>query len=247
MHDRYLVLTPEKVVVSLQLAGINSRIGAHLIDLFIAGVGLYILAILLSLITLPLGMGAMQLVIGVVFAFGLFAYFILLESLWQGQTLGKRLLRLRVTMVDGTPVTFGAAFWRNILRLADILPSFYLVGFVAIFTNARSQRMGDLVAGTVVIRYSTPAEFTFAPHRVGIHPLEHTVGDLLNMTLEEYHAIKRLCDRFPMLPPAEQNKNIESIWMPFIETHKISPAHQVHPIYQMEAVVMKYGRIHKLV
>lgn len=248
MHDRHLVLTPEKVVVSYSLAGVGTRIGAHLMDLLFSSVFIYILALVAMFITMPLGEGFMTLVIGIISAFGFFVYFILCEWLWNGNTLGKKILQLQVVMVDGTPISFGASFWRNILRLADLMPFFYLAGFIAIFTNSRSQRLGDLVAGTVVIKMPKKVKnFTFAPHRVGVHPLEYSVGELHNMNLEEYHAIKRLCDRFPMLTPTEQIRNIEEIWVPFAKDQEIDPVPNVHAIYQMEAVVMKYGRMNKLV
>jgi hypothetical protein len=67
------------------------------------------------------------------------------------------------------------------------------------------------------------------------------------MTLEEYFAIKRLCDRFPELPPETQKRSIGEIWQPFAEKHAIEPVAGVHPVYLMEAVIMRYGRQHKLV
>jgi len=175
-------------------------------------------------------------------------YFILQEGLWQGQTLGKKAAGLRVIMADGTPITFPAATYRNILRFGDFFPACYLIGFVLMFTNERAQRLGDLAAGTIVIHDpQVKPNFNPAPHRVGVHPFEATVGELRKMTLEEYFAIKRLCDRFPELPPETQTRSIGEIWQPFAEKHGIEPVAGVHPVYLMEAVIMSYGRQHKLV
>ena len=151
-------------------------------------------------------------------------------------------------MRDGTNVTGLAAFYRNIVRFADIVPGFYAVGMIAIFTNRDGQRLGDFIAGTVVIRTVKPIRmFTPAPHRFGIHPFENQIGSLDRMTMEEYFAVKRLCDRFPELPPATQQSSLITVWAPFAHAHHIEPISHVHPVYQMEAVVMKYGREHKLV
>ncbi len=247
MNDRYLVLTPEKVVVAYRYAGFGARIGAHLLDLFIVAGTYYALSCVLGVLALA-DYGLFALVSGLVFVFGIFVYFIVLEALWQGQTIGKRVVRIRVLNVDGTPLGWRGSFVRNLLRAADFLPLFYGVGFTTMFLNDRSQRLGDLLAGTIVLQNMiTPSGFSPAPHRVGIHPLEYSVGDLSSMNLEEYQAIKRLTDRFPLLPPEEQARSIADIWEPFRQRHGINPLPNVHPIYQMEAAVMKFGRLKKLV
>lgn len=245
--DDYAVLTPEKVIVTYPLASLGSRIAAHLIDLFVVAGLWFSIAIALSMSAVALP-SLSNLILGLVTTFGIFLYFILFEGLWQGQTLGKRILGIRVTMADGTPTTIFAAFYRNLLRPADMLPGIYGIGMIAIFMNPRAQRLGDLVANTVVVRTSVPnPSFTPAPHRVGLHPLEHTIGDLSKMTIAEYYAIKRLCDRFPALPPTTQQESLQKIWTTFAQRHDVKSEPNVHPIYQMEAVVMKYGRMHKLV
>ncbi|MBX3113684.1 MAG: RDD family protein [Fimbriimonadaceae bacterium] len=243
-----MVLTPEKVVVWYRHAGHAARIGAHLIDLLIVLLANIAIGLILSFTLAALSPGLYSLVLGLVIAFGIFAYFIICEGAFQGVTLGKRAFRLRVMQVDGTPINWRSAFLRNILRVADMLPGFYGVGFVTMFLNERSQRLGDLISGTVVVVDSElPQGFAPAPHRVGIHPLEYSVGELGSMTLAEYQAIKKLCDRFPYLPVDEQRRSLAQIWEPFREKQSISPVPNVHPIYQMEAVVMKFGRMKKLV
>lgn len=242
-----MVLTPEKVVVSYRLASLGTRIMAHIIDVVIAIMVFYVLAIGAAFVF----QGAPELtwvILAAMAAFGLYAYFAFQEGFWGGQTIGKRLMNIRVIMVDGTPITFPAAIYRNLLRVGDFLPTFYLAGFLSIFTNPRSQRIGDIVAGTVVVHEPRNLyTFTPAPHRYGVHRLEDTVGDLRKMTLQEYFAIKRLCDRFPELPAQTQAESLRDIWFPFASKVGIEPVPNVHPLYQMEAAVMKYGRMHKLV
>lgn len=180
-------------------------------------------------------------------SFGFATYFSLFEGLWNGQTPGKRAARLRVRMADGTPVTFSAAVFRNMLRIADFFPFLYITGLIAIFLNPKSQRLGDLAAGTIVVHEPAAIpQFSPAPHKFGLHPFEPHVGELRRMSQDEYFAIKRLCDRFPELGPTVQQKMLRDIWNPFAEKHEIKPLLNVHPVYLMEAVIMSYGRVHGL-
>ena len=79
------------------------------------------------------------------------------EAVWQGQTPGKRIIGLRVIHASGRPVSTGEAILRNIVRIADQLPGIYAIGIVSVFLTARSQRLGDLAAGTVVV-HERPVE-----------------------------------------------------------------------------------------
>ena len=202
--------------------------------------GLSLLALLVGLVTDAFVSTGLSLFLAFALPFG---YFILFEGLWNGQTLGKRVLRIRVRMADGTPITFVSALGRNLMRPADMLPGPYFVGLLAIFTNPRSQRLGDLIASTVVC-YEKRADAIYmaAPHGVGIHPLESQVGDLRGMTREEYYALRRFCDRFPELSAETQNRFIRDLWQPIAERRKVPALPNVHPIYLAEATVMKYGR-----
>ena len=192
--------------------------------------------------------GLGQLLIGLAFVFGSLLYSTLFEGLWNGQSLGKKAMSLRVRMLDGTPVTFAAALYRNLFRVVDAMPGIpviglYMVGLVLMFTSERSQRLGDLAAGTVVVYEprSIP-RFNPSPYKFGQHPFEHAIGELRGMTIEEYFAIKRLCDRFPELGPETQARSLREFWDPFARRHGIAPIANVHPVYLMEAVVMRFGR-----
>ncbi|MBS1704495.1 MAG: RDD family protein [Armatimonadetes bacterium] len=238
------VLTPEKVAVAYRVASIGSRIGAKLIDLLVIGGMLYLLAqisAILAAFDLTRALGLSFVI--VLLSFAPFLYFILLEGLWNGLTLGKFALRIRVRMTDGTPVTFASAFFRNILLIGDFLPSFFAGGIIVMFLNERCQRLGDLASNTMVTHEKPPMlRPEVAPYRAGIHPFEEHIGHLRGMTMDEYVALKRLCDRFPMLPPVLQNRFVAEIWEPFQEKRGISPIPGVHPIYLMEAVIMRFGR-----
>jgi len=144
------IRTPEGVEFSLLLAGPITRFLAWSVDL------LMILAInkLLNVVLSLVGILSQDLAT----AGNILGYFVIsigygicLEWYWQGQTLGKRLLRLRVTDVHGLQLQFSQIVIRNLLRFVDSLPALYLVGGVACLINRYSQRLGDFAANTIVV------------------------------------------------------------------------------------------------
>lgn len=249
MEHELALLSPEKTILTYRLASIGGRIFAHIIDVLII-----LLVIILGGVAMGfsglLGEGALvfsSTVYIVFIAVFPFLYFIVFEAFWNGQTLGKKAFTLRVRMADGTAVTPLAAIGRNLLRPADVFPGTYFVGLLSMFTTPKSQRVGDLVSNTVVV-YEKRAlpQFTPAPHTAGIHPLEGQVGELRGMTLDEYNALRRYCDRFPELSATAQSKLTDEVWLPIAARRGVAMAPNIHPIYLAEAVVMKYGRGHGL-
>jgi len=237
------VLVPEKVIITYRLANLGTRITAHILDLIVATAGIALLSTAIAFIFSRIDEGVMTLLLSLVVAFGYFAYFSLFEGLWNGQTLGKKATNIRVRSADGTPVSFAAALYRNLLRPADFFPFCYLTGLVAIFSNPQAQRIGDLAAGTIVtFEPRAVPRFSPAPHKYGLHPFEADVGELRGMTIEEYFAVKRLCDRFPELPTRVQEQNLRELWEPFARVRQVPQIPNVHPVYLMEAVVMRFGR-----
>jgi uncharacterized RDD family membrane protein YckC len=241
------ILTPEKTILTYRLAGLGSRVLAHFID---------VVLLIGTLIAITFGVLYLSIRADIVVGQGILiflyfavpiVYFVLLEGLWNGQTLGKKACGIRVRMSSGMPVTFAAALGRNLMRPADLLPGPYLLGVIAMFTNPKSQRIGDLVADTIVCHERRPERrFAAAPHLVGVHPLESQVGDLRGMTIEEYNALRRFADRFPELSVPIQTRLLKEVWQPIAERRKVPALPNVHPIFLMEAVVMKYGRTHGL-
>lgn len=153
-EDRLTIDTPEGVPLELTLAGVGSRFASALVDYIIQAIILLALALVLIY-----GAGQHPGAGGfadAVWALGFFvvynAYDIGFEVLNSGRTPGKRLNRLRVVRESGAPVTFGTSAVRNVLRVVDILPGTYLVGMAAILATRRNQRLGDLAAGTLVVR-----------------------------------------------------------------------------------------------
>lgn len=160
--DETLVIeTPERVPLHFALASIGNRFIACAIDHTIQILVLVALIFLFALISdvsefgnqfssMPKWVRALTVVLVFVVSNG---YFALFEWLWRGQTPGKLWLKLRVIRDDGRPISFFEAMVRNLLRVFDIQPIiFYSVGLISVFATDRDQRVGDLVAGTVVVR-----------------------------------------------------------------------------------------------
>lgn len=247
MAEEYTILTPEKVAVRFQIAGIGSRVWAYLIDAGVMLVLIFALSFFAGVLSsVSLGLSTLVALLSLLLV--LFGYHIAMEAFWNGQTLGKKALGIRVKMADGSPITHGAAFMRNVMRVADWLPSFYTVGLCAIFFTDKCQRLGDLVATTIVVheRRNVGEITTTSPLTEHEHPLEYLVGDLQGLSMDEYVAVKTLCDRFPELPERTQQRLLREVWQPVANRHHIPAYSDIHPVYLMEAVVMKYARKHGL-
>lgn len=149
--SRLTIRTPEGVVFSLQLASPVTRFLAYAVDLACISAATSILGIALNLLDL-ISLDFSRAISVLAFFAAQIGYGFFCEWLWRGQTVGKRLLRLRVVDADGLRLQFSQVVIRNLVRFVDMLPAFYLVGGVATLINARTQRLGDLAANTVVIR-----------------------------------------------------------------------------------------------
>jgi uncharacterized RDD family membrane protein YckC len=152
--------TPEHVGVDFEVAGPMSRYAAALYDLIILALVFAVLALLgavLALAGFALGNGGSDVVFGgaaLAAAVAAFLYFPLFETFRNGQTPGKKALGLRVMRRDMAPLDFRAVFFRHLLRVVDGLPGlpFPLVGMISMTVSERALRLGDLVAGTWVVR-----------------------------------------------------------------------------------------------
>ncbi len=155
---RLEVETSDHVILRYDLAGGGNRGFAALVDFIIATV-IFVGSFFLGQQALNLfGARVLSLsgVLVLVTFFITWCYFVLLEWLWQGQTVGKRMYGLRVIGEDGSPATFTAVLVRNLARIIDFLPGFYAVGLLTVIVTPRSQRLGDLAAGTYVVRAPKP-------------------------------------------------------------------------------------------
>lgn len=248
MESSTAFLTPEKTILEVHYASLSSRIFAQLIDLLVLLVGFMLLAIPSGLLALN-GQGIVYSVLIVFVAFSPILYFILMEGLARGRTLGKMMLGIQVMMSDATPITFQAAIGRNITRVADFLPSMYFLGVTAVILTEKSQRLGDQIAKTIVVQAYRPGAGGAqpAPHHVGVHAYESAIGSLRKMTKDDYKVLKRLCDRYPELAPEAAERLMQEIWVPMTQKLEIKPNQGTHPLLLAEATVMKYSREHGLI
>lgn len=152
------MITSEHVRLQLPTAGAGSRAAALLIDVLLLAAAI---AVLLLIVALPLTISGLSIVevedyvIGfviVVFFLLIGGYFVGMEYNWGGQTLGKKWMGIRVIQENGQPLSFLGALIRNCMRLIDFLPSFFVLGFLWSFFHSKDKRLGDLAAGTLVVR-----------------------------------------------------------------------------------------------
>jgi uncharacterized RDD family membrane protein YckC len=150
-----VVATPERVSFDYQVAGLGTRGIAQMLDLLIVSLfelALFFFAAFVLAASNSDTAYALTLLIGTfVLVFG---YFWTCEAFWSGQTLGKKVFRLRAVGDRGEPLTFGQAGIRNVIRIIDFLPYGYAIGLAVLFLNGKGRRLGDLAAGTVVVKDS---------------------------------------------------------------------------------------------
>jgi uncharacterized RDD family membrane protein YckC len=164
--DDYRLSTPEQVELSYNVAGLGSRFIAALVDSIIQTVALAVLlgaGVFVGLATGALttrlleqdrfrsGMVIIALTFLAMFIV-IWGYYIFFEMAWNGQTPGKRLAGIRVITTGGQPITVTHSLVRNLVRIIDYLPSSYMLGACVMLISSRSQRLGDLAAGTIVVK-----------------------------------------------------------------------------------------------
>lgn len=238
-EETLVIETPERVPLHFALASIGNRFLACAVDHT-----LQILFILLvTIIFLWLGnitrLGnrlseapkwvLAVLIVSVFFIWS--SYFAVFEWLWSGQTPGKRWLKLRVIREDGRPVTFWEAATRNLLRIFDMMPApFYSIGLVSIFVSRRDQRIGDFVAGTVVVREREAQAPTFdevfasptsdVALRRSFNPVLFT-GDMTSLTEHEIEVVETFLRRRWDLPDSTRQWMAWRVAMPIL--YKMRP------------------------
>jgi uncharacterized RDD family membrane protein YckC len=197
------MVTPEGVPLELETAGLGSRFVAILVDWAVQGVALVAGGMALALSGDLLGSGAAGLLMAAV-AFGvIWGYPVAMETLWRGRSLGKAAVGLRVVTKEGGQVTFRHAAIRAALGLVDFLLTSGGAAVVSVLLTADNQRLGDLAAGTVVLRersgYHSPTPVVFqAPP--GLERYAASL-DCARLGASDYQAIRSFLVRAPGLSP----------------------------------------------
>ena len=229
------VETPEHVVLDYEIAGIGSRAMAAFMDMGI--LMLWGLALLVLAITFSAGAGDSTwflAIYGIVWFASSWGYFVFFEGLRGGQTPGKRRVGIRVVRDTGHPISVGAAAIRNLLRIADFLPPPYLLGALLVGIHPRAKRLGDLVAGTVVV-WDRPSS------RESVTRVEPTalaeVGGVAELTEEEYRLLVDFLARAETLEPAASRRLGAQLVQRFADRF---------PAAGMDEPVAVLARIHRL-
>ncbi|MGB7731176.1 MAG: RDD family protein [Candidatus Acidiferrum sp.] len=203
--DKLTIDTPEQTSLEYPIAGLGSRFLAILADTAIQ----IVLGFMVLIVGMIIGAGVaafgglgpqwvVAIVIVLIFLLNS-GYFALFEIFWNGQTPGKRYAQIRVIKDDGRPIGAYEAIVRNALRLVDMLPAMYGIGLLSIFVSRQSKRLGDFVAGTVVVHEKTLE---------GVRPyVESNIDETLppidasNVTLDEVRLIETFLNRRDSLEP----------------------------------------------
>ena len=213
LRQRFRVETPEQVGLDYELAGLGSRAAAATIDLLIlGGIGIAGGIVFLTLRGRGLLPGGVAPALLLILAFALwYGYFTFFEGLRGGQTPGKRRLGIRVVADTGHAAGLGAAAIRNLLRAADFLPPPYLLGMALIALHPRAKRIGDIVAGTIVVR-DRPQEAG-----VGVAPIGGADLVAPELTDEEYRLLGELIARAGELGTGARARLVTGLAARFVE------------------------------
>jgi uncharacterized RDD family membrane protein YckC len=240
--------TPESVELEFVLAGVGSRTQALTMDYLIWGFTLSILlvgwGILLSQVTwfqsdaFKPWFFAIQLLI--IFAVYI-GYFVVFETLWRGQTPGKRYAKIRVIRDDGRNVGLQQSILRALLRpIDDVL----FLGLLLILFTAQEKRLGDLVAGTIVIQEGQTASsqpLILSPQAQPLATQLIEIGQIVALTPDEFATVRRYLDRYPALTPAAKRAVSERLAQRLLEIIKLAdrpPSFDWH--LTIEAVYLAY-------
>jgi uncharacterized RDD family membrane protein YckC len=212
-EDRISIPTPEGVELELVLAGLGSRLVATLVD-FVAKAGILLALWIIAGAVSGDGGGGFVVAVTVIGSFLVWSgYDLAFETLASGRTPGKRAAGLRVVRLGGEPVGFMASAVRNLLRLIDMQPGIlYAVGAVTILFSRRNQRLGDLAAGTLVVRerraplpapHLPAADFAAADFAVADR---YAAWDVSSITSFELVTVRRFLDRRWQLDPTARGR-----------------------------------------
>ena len=213
LHERHRTATPEGVHLDAEIAGIGSRALAACVDLLLINLALGVITALsialLSVTSFRLA-GALLPLAPLVAIIG---YSTLFETIWDGRTPGKRLLKLQVIKLDGAPIDIGTAFLRSLIRVIEVVATIGIVPIVMVFADRKHQRLGDLVAGTAVVRerqsFAPTSVLTTAAYDANA-PFRN--WDVYAISPKELATTRRFLDRRSTLRPAARRQLGIALW-----------------------------------
>ncbi len=237
------IVTPEAVVLELETAGVASRAMAGLLDLAIQIGLIFVLSIIVNLA--GVAGSSVNTVFAVVLAISLMGYPVLFESLWRGQTIGKRTLGLRAITVEGAPVRLRHVMLRMMGGLVDrFLPPIGVTGVLFVLGTARHQRVGDLLAGTIVIRDPSRTNLPSAvwfPVPPGMEQYATTI-DPTAMTDAQYTVIRSFLMHNRELTPDARYALAGDLAQRIATVLRHDGPGRVHPESYLLCVISRYQR-----
>ncbi|MGI8683619.1 MAG: RDD family protein [Acidimicrobiales bacterium] len=240
-EDRISIATPEGVDLELVLAGVGSRCVARLLDQLLQTAVIVAVVVGAGVVGGSLegdggSAGGLLTAVLVIALFVVqFGYDVLFETLASGRSPGKRWTGLRVVRIDGAPVGFVTSAVRNLLRLIDFLPGVYGVAMVAVLVSPRNQRLGDMAAGTLVVREKRVAPQPAAwPSAVAYG--DHTGWDVSAVTPDEVATVRRFLDRRAGLAAAARERLARDL-ASRLRPKVAGPPDRVEPEAFLEALV----------
>ncbi|BAY23513.1 RDD domain-containing protein [Calothrix sp. NIES-2100] len=206
LFNRVKFRTPESVELEFTLAGIGNRAWALLIDYHILALILLGFYIIFWVIIVQLSdfwvkvfganLGLWMIAIALLITFAIYSgYFVFFETLWQGQTLGKRFAKIRVVRDDGRPIGLQQAVLRGLLRPLD---EFLFIGAFLIMLGRQEKRLGDFAAGTIVIQDQIPsgsATLTISEQAKSLHEELIQIADLSPLLPDDFAVIREYLQR----------------------------------------------------
>ena len=227
MNNHLSIKTPEQIELNYSVAGIGSRFYAAMLDTLlltlIGGIGSFV--VVSAITELDDIFGNWLAAIGGLVVFALFwGYYMLFEVTMNGQSPGKRALGLRVIKEDGYPISFADSAIRNLVRIIDFLPFCYGIAVITMLMNKNWRRLGDLAAGTIVVRDSAKSSNTETlPRResAALTPqpaltyAEWMQPELL--TDAELEAVQMYLSRRAMLPTLRRRELARTLAVPLVQ------------------------------
>jgi uncharacterized RDD family membrane protein YckC len=239
------IITPEAVVLEVETAGVAARVMAGLLDLMVQLGILFVITTALAVLQVNQSGSSSATTLAIAFAAVVMGYPVVLETLWRGRTVGKKAMGLRAVTLEGSPIRFRHALLRMMGGLVDrFFPPIGVTGTLMVLGTRRHQRVGDLMAGTIVIRDPErtalpqalwfPVPKGYEAYAAGIDPTA--------MTDEQYTVVRAFLVRNREFSPAARYALAAELAERAARTlhHQWTPA--VHPEAYLLCVVARYQR-----
>jgi uncharacterized RDD family membrane protein YckC len=242
--DQPRMVTPEAVALEFTTANVGSRILGFVLDALIVGVGSFLAILPLPLSNATLPEWLVVSILAIVVPGWYFGYFTVSETLWRGRTVGKAAMGLRVVTKEGGPVRFRHAAIRTLLGLVDFGIGSGFFAVLLILLTRDNQRLGDIVAGTLVLRERSglpaAAAVSFEAPR-GLEPFAALL-DTSGMTGEQYQAVRTFLLRSQGLLPQARASLALQLASPLAGRLRPVPPAGVSPELYLQCVAAAYQR-----